>query len=150
MAHKEKTKENEKRGLNKEEEVKETIPFEDRRITASIYSFERGLEVYKNVKLVRVKSDKYNMLIMVDHTPTLGEVKGNVTILCDDEEYIIKNVIGYFSLIHNEFHFIEKGTFEPEVVEEAPIQEEELVQEEVKEKKKRFRLKKEEKNAESD
>lgn len=83
----------------------------EKRIKVSVFSLERGLEVYDNVKLVRIKSEQYNMLIMQDHTPAIGEVRGNISFLLDHDEIMLENVEGYFSLIQNDFHFLEKGTF---------------------------------------
>ena len=38
------------------------------------------LKKIENVKVVRIKSDKYTLLIMKDYWPVLGEIKGKITI----------------------------------------------------------------------
>ena len=43
-------------------------------IKVKVFSISNGLEVIENVKLVRIKSKDYNLLIMPDYMPILGEI----------------------------------------------------------------------------
>ena len=52
-----------------------------------------GLKEYQNVKIVRIVSKDYNLLIMKDYLPIIGEIEGNVDIKSDNEEINLKNII---------------------------------------------------------
>ncbi len=73
---------------------------------ASIMSYERGLELYDQVALVRVKSEDYTLLIMEDFAPTLGEIRGTVTVLTDEDEHLYENIQGYFQQRDNVFSLL--------------------------------------------
>ena len=47
-------------------------------IKARIFTLSKGLEVIDGVKIIRIKSRQYNLLIMPDYMPILGDVQGNV------------------------------------------------------------------------
>lgn len=60
-----------------------------------------------NVKIVRIKSDKYNLLIMKDYWPVVGEINGSVIIEAQ-ESIKYDKLEGFFALSHNVFHLIIK------------------------------------------
>ena len=60
-----------------------------------------------NVKIVRIKSDKYNLLIMKDYWPVVGEINGSVIIEAQ-ESIKYDKLEGFFALSHNIFHLIIK------------------------------------------
>ena len=66
-----------------------------------------NMQEIDNVKLIRIKSDKYNLLIMKDYWPVVGEIKGRISIEAD-ENYTFDNIEGFYSLSHNIFHLIIK------------------------------------------
>ncbi len=68
-----------------------------------------AMKVIENVKIVRVKSDKYNLLIMKDYWPVVGEINGKIVIEAE-ESLTFENIEGFFSLSHNVFHLIIKET----------------------------------------
>ena len=63
-----------------------------------------------NVKLIRIKSAKYNLLIMKDYMPIVGEIDGSVTIEVD-RSINYPNIKAIYSLSHNVFYLLikEKG-----------------------------------------
>ena len=61
----------------------------------------------ENVKIIRVKSDKYNLLIMKDYWPVVGEINGKIVIEAE-ESLTFENIVGFFALSHNVFHLIIK------------------------------------------
>ena len=63
----------------------------------------------ENVKIIRVKSDKYNLLIMKDYWPVVGEINGKIVIEAE-ESLTFENIVGFFALSHNVFHLIIKET----------------------------------------
>lgn len=72
-------------------------------ITVSICGSKNGLEVYEDVKFVRVTSKRYNLLIMADYMPVIGEIEGSVFFRTDKEEYRRENLKGYFMHKNNRF-----------------------------------------------
>lgn len=73
------------------------------RIRVSICGSKNGLEVYENVAFVRVVSRRYNLLIMADYMPVIGEIEGSVFFRTDEEEYRRENLKGYFMHKNNQF-----------------------------------------------
>lgn len=73
------------------------------KIKARIISMEQGLREIEHVKMVRINSKEYNLLIMEDYVPAIGEVDGTVTLVNEEEEYCIEGVKGFFSHSGNEF-----------------------------------------------
>lgn len=87
-----------------EEKSKRSLKF-------SFFSFHEGLIEYDHVSCIRVKGKHYTLLIMLDHTPCIGELEGNISVLLENEEIEMEGVDGFYILQHNEFHFLEKGNF---------------------------------------
>lgn len=75
-------------------------------ITVKIFSISEGLKIIEKVKLVRVKSTLYNILIMPDYMPVLGEVKGRIDIEGLEESQTLDNLSGYYVSSNNEFSLV--------------------------------------------
>ena len=58
-----------------------------------------------NVKVIRVKDEKYNLLIMKDYWQVIGAINGNVYV-DGKEEHAFENIKGFFMLSHNIFRLI--------------------------------------------
>ena len=58
-----------------------------------------------NVKVIRVKDEKYNLLIMRDYWPVIGEINGDVY-LDGEKEQAFENIKGFYMLSHNVFRLI--------------------------------------------
>ena len=50
-------------------------------IKVRVFDMEDGLLEYENIKCVRIVSKDYNLLIMKDYMPIIGEINGNVDII---------------------------------------------------------------------
>lgn len=61
-----------------------------------ISSFQKGFHVYNNVKLIRIKSSEYTLLIMADYLPTIGEIDGEISFIYGTEEMVIPNIRAYY------------------------------------------------------
>ena len=61
-----------------------------------IYSLLNGLNVVENVKVIRIKSKDYNLLIMKDYVPIIGEIEGNFEVETDKETKELANIHGYY------------------------------------------------------
>lgn len=73
------------------------------KISAKICSSKEGYEEYTGVHFIRVISKKYNLLIMEDYMPIIGEVEGRVFIRTDQGEFEKGPLTGYFMHKNNEF-----------------------------------------------
>ncbi len=69
------------------------------------FDISNGLTIYEDVKLVRVKHNTNNYLIMEDHAPMIGKINGSVTVITKDDEEIF-NIKGYFMNKNNTFELI--------------------------------------------
>ena len=78
-------------------------------MTARILGFHEGLKVLEHVDLIRIVSSTYNLLILKDYMPVLGEIKGNVEIVSGDRTETYENVTGYIMHSHNEFELLITG-----------------------------------------
>ena len=58
-----------------------------------------------NAKIIRIKDKNYNILIMKDYWPVIGEIDGSVEIEADDT-INIQGIKGFYALSHNVFHLI--------------------------------------------
>lgn len=65
-----------------------------------------GLVEYENVKIVRIVSKDYNLLIMKDYLPIIGEIDGNVDIKSEKEEVNLKNIKAFYMNSNNEFNLM--------------------------------------------
>lgn len=63
----------------------------------------KGLEEFENVRFVRLISKGYNLLIMADYLPVIGELDGSVCFLAGDGEHERTSLKGYFMHKNNEF-----------------------------------------------
>jgi len=84
------------------------VPAQEGKIHVRICGRENGLEEYEKVSFVRVISKQYNLLIMADYLPIIGEVEGSVFFRTAEEEYRRENIKGYFMHKNNEFSLMLK------------------------------------------
>ncbi len=73
------------------------------KIRVRIIDEVNGLQYLDNVRVVRLKSKGYKLLIMEDFAATLGLIEGDITFLCSDREVVLDNILGYYKHQHNEF-----------------------------------------------
>lgn len=75
----------------------------DGKIKVKVISMKDGLQEIEHVRMVRIVSKTYNLLIMEDYMPVIGEIEGTVTVVSDEDEYRYEAVNGYFSCRKNVF-----------------------------------------------
>lgn len=75
-------------------------------IKVKIFSLQSGLEILENVKIIRIKSKDYNLLIMPDYMPLLGEIQGNIDFENSENSKSLKNINAYYMNTNNEFSLI--------------------------------------------
>ena len=60
-------------------------------IKVRIFNIENGLREYKDIKIIRIISKDYNLLIMKDYLPIIGEIEGSVDIKNDEVNLSFKD-----------------------------------------------------------
>lgn len=79
----------------------------DSNITVKLLNIKTGIRILNNVKYVRVLSEKYNLLIMRNYLPVMGEIIGTVEIE-GNESVKLGKIKGYYINKNNEFTLIIK------------------------------------------
>ena len=78
-------------------------------ILVKVFTLKNGLECFGEVSIVRIKSKDYNLLIMKDYMPIIGEIDGNLEIEGVDINKEYKNIKGYYMHYDNTFNNIIEG-----------------------------------------
>ena len=73
-----------------------------------IFDLAHGLKEYENIKFIRIVSSDYNLLIMQDYMPVIGEIKGTLTINSNEIDLEYKDVDAYYIHRDNEFNLMIK------------------------------------------
>lgn len=76
-------------------------------IKVRIFDIENGLREYKDIKIIRIISKDYNLLIMKDYLPIIGEIEGNVDIN-DEVNLSFKDIKAFYMNSNNEFNLMIK------------------------------------------
>ena len=71
-----------------------------------IFELDHGITEYTDIKLVRITSKDYNLLIMVDYLPIIGEFDGTIDIKGDNVEVSLKNIKGFYMNSNNVFNLL--------------------------------------------
>ena len=77
-------------------------------IKVRIFDIENGLREYKYIKIIRIISKDYNLLIMKDYLPIIGEIEGNVDIKNDEVNLSFKDIKAFYMNSNNEFNLMIK------------------------------------------
>ena len=89
--------------MAKQQRQQDTPVQRNGKIRARIIDEVNGLQYLDNVRLIRIKSKDYKLLIMEDFSPTLGQINGDAHFLCTDRELLLDNIQGYYKHQNNEF-----------------------------------------------
>ena len=77
-------------------------------IKVRIFDIENGLREYKDIKIIRIISKDYNLLIMKDYLPIIGEIEGSVDIKNDELNLSFKDIKAFYMNSNNEFNLMIK------------------------------------------
>ena len=77
-------------------------------IHVRIFSLDKGLVEYENIKVIRIISKDYNLLVMQDYLPILGEIDGSVDIKNEDIEINYKQIKAFYMNSGNVFNLMIK------------------------------------------
>ena len=75
-------------------------------IKVKIFDLTHGLVEYENVKFIRIVSKDYNLLIMKDYMPIIGEIEGNVSINGENVDLDFEQIKAYYIHKNNEFNLL--------------------------------------------
>ena len=81
---------------------------ENNGLKVRIFDLEKGLIEYENIKIIRIVSKNYNLLIMQDYLPILGEIEGSVDIKNEEIELNYKNIKAFYMNSNNVFNLMIK------------------------------------------
>ena len=71
-----------------------------------VFDLKHGLVEYEDVKIVRIISKDYNLLIMIDYLPIIGEIDGNIDIQGDNVDISLKNIKAFYMNSNNVFNLM--------------------------------------------
>lgn len=71
-----------------------------------VFDLKHGLVEYEDVKIVRIISKDYNLLIMIDYLPIIGETDGNIDIQGDNVDISLKNIKAFYMNSNNVFNLM--------------------------------------------
>ncbi|MBQ8219440.1 MAG: hypothetical protein IJZ79_06780 [Bacilli bacterium] len=77
-------------------------------IKVRIFDLNKGLTEYEQIKVIRIVSKDYNLLIMEDYLPIIGEIEGNIDIKNEDIELNYKNIKAFYMNSGNVFNLMIK------------------------------------------
>ena len=73
-------------------------------IAVQLLNIAGDVKLYEDVKFIKIRSQKYNLIIMKDYLPIIGEIQGEIQIGREKEDINMKKVRGYFMHKHNKFN----------------------------------------------
>lgn len=73
-----------------------------------IFDLDKGLTEYEHIKFVRIISKNYNLLIMQDYLPIIGEIEGSVNIKGDDIDINFNKIKAFYMNSGNVFNLMIK------------------------------------------
>ena len=65
-------------------------------IKVRVFDMAHGLREYDNITIVRIISKDYNLLIMRDYLPIIGEIEGSVDIKNDSVNLSFKDIKAFY------------------------------------------------------
>ena len=77
-------------------------------IKVKVFDIRNGMGVYDNIKIIRIISKDYNLLIMKDYLPIIGEIEGSVDIKNDVVNESFKNIKAFYMNSDNVFNLMIK------------------------------------------
>jgi hypothetical protein len=77
---------------------------ENEDIVVQLLDINGDVTEYNDVNFIKIISKKYNLIIMRDYLPIIGEVEGLIEIERKNETITMEKVKGYFMHKHNKFN----------------------------------------------
>ena len=93
---------------NNEVKQKDEIVSSGEGFKVRIFDLDKGLTEYEHVKAIRMVSKDYNLLIMEDYLPIIGEVDGSIDIKGDDIDIKFPKIKAFYMNSNNVFNLMVK------------------------------------------
>ena len=74
-----------------------------------VFTLKNGLEVLENVSAIRIKSKDYNLLILKDYFPIIGEIEGDLEIELSEGNKLYNMIKAYYMVENNIFNVLIEG-----------------------------------------
>ena len=87
-------------------QIREYIANSEGRIQAQVSSLAEGLQIIKDVCIVRVRGRDSSLLIMEDYMPIIGEIEGGIDLIGKDFFQVLEPIHGFFCHDHNVFFLL--------------------------------------------
>ena len=78
------------------------------KITATVLGIDEGFQKFEQVDMIRIKSEKYTLLIMDDYMPVIGRIDGMVEIVSGEDTRSFQPVHGFYTHLKNSFELLIK------------------------------------------
>ena len=79
---------------------------ENKEIKVRIFDMEHGLMEYNDIKTIRIISKDYNLLIMKDYMPIIGEIVGSIDIKGENTDLSFKQIKAFYMNTNNVFNLM--------------------------------------------
>lgn len=73
-----------------------------------IFDLDKGLTEYEHIKVIRIISKDYNLLIMQDYLPIIGEIEGSIDIKGEDIDVSFPQIKAFYMNSGNVFNLMIK------------------------------------------
>lgn len=78
------------------------------KITATVLGIDEGFQKFEQVDMIRIKSEKYTLLIMDDYMPIIGRIDGMVEIVSGEDTRSFQPIHGFYTHRKNTFELLIK------------------------------------------
>ncbi len=76
------------------------------KITAKVVDRENGMQEYENIRMIRIDSRDYNLLIMEDYMPVIGQIAGSVELVTETGVIPFSPIHGFYMHKKNCFYLL--------------------------------------------
>jgi len=94
--------------MSKEKDVQVVNTGSGEGFKVRIFDLDKGLTEYEHIKAVRMVSKEYNLLIMEDYLPIIGEIEGSIDIKGEDIDLKFPNIKAFYMNSNNVFNLMIK------------------------------------------
>ncbi len=94
---------------NKDLEIKEfDVNYIGEGLKVRIFDLNKGLIEYEHIKIIRIISKDYNLLIMQDYLPIIGEIDGSIEIKNEELNISYEKINAFYMSSNNVFNLMIK------------------------------------------
>ena len=76
------------------------------KITATVLGIDEGFQKFEQVDMIRIKSEKYTLLIMDDYMPVIGRIDGMVEIVSGEDTRSFQPIPGFYTHRKNTYDLL--------------------------------------------